>query len=501
MKCARNLRLVILALACFALSLAALAQLNPNPPSAPVKLVFIHHSTGENWLSDDNDNAGHLGIALMSNNYFVSDTNYGWGPNAVGDRTDIGNWWDWFRGEGSAEDMAALFAESGQWCAYSRIGQDPGGENEIVMFKSCFPNSNLGGSPSDAIPPIDSNLLRGQDSSSEYMTISNAKGIYIDILNYFATRQDKLFVVICAPPLQDIDTSPEAAANARAFNNWLVNEWLASYSYHNVFVFDFYNVLTSNGGSVYVNDLGAPTGNHHRYNSGTGHIDHLQGTANNYSSYPSGDSHPTSAGGQKASGEYPQLLNIAYHCWKGDGDCPGGSSTCTLACSATAPTTAQQDELVAFAATATPSSLCTGSVSYDWTFGDGSPHSSEQNPSHTYTAAGPFSWTMTASVSGASCPRGGTITVQGPVPGPQVSAVWKGGSPFKLKVAGANFDPAIQVFIGTDTSPWSNVSFRDSTYLILKGGGGLKARFPVGVGVPIRFRNPDGQSATWVYTR
>ena len=24
---------------------------NPNPPEQPVKLIFIHHSTGENWLT------------------------------------------------------------------------------------------------------------------------------------------------------------------------------------------------------------------------------------------------------------------------------------------------------------------------------------------------------------------------------------------------------------------------------------------------------------------
>ncbi len=26
---------------------------NPNPPDTVVKLIFIHHSTGENWLKDD----------------------------------------------------------------------------------------------------------------------------------------------------------------------------------------------------------------------------------------------------------------------------------------------------------------------------------------------------------------------------------------------------------------------------------------------------------------
>ena len=58
---------------------AAGATVNTDPPAAPVKLVFIHHSTGENWLADGN---GGLGIALRDNNYFVSDTNYGWGPDA-----------------------------------------------------------------------------------------------------------------------------------------------------------------------------------------------------------------------------------------------------------------------------------------------------------------------------------------------------------------------------------------------------------------------------------
>ena len=48
--------------------------------------MFIHHSTGENWLRDD---YGELGRNLDSSNYFVSDTNYGWGPDAIGDRPGI----------------------------------------------------------------------------------------------------------------------------------------------------------------------------------------------------------------------------------------------------------------------------------------------------------------------------------------------------------------------------------------------------------------------------
>ena len=142
---------------------------NPNPPDQPVKLIFIHHSTGENWLMDG---YGDLGRTLAQNNYFVSDTNYGWGPNSIGDRTDIPNWMEWFRSGETPTYMNALFSESGQNSSYSRAFPDPGGENQIIMFKSCFPNSDLEGNPND--PPGD----------YEDMTVSGAKYVYNQLLDY-----------------------------------------------------------------------------------------------------------------------------------------------------------------------------------------------------------------------------------------------------------------------------------------------------------------------------
>ncbi len=285
---------------------AASLALNPNPPAAPVKLVFVHHSTGEAWLGDG---YGNLAIALRDANYFVSDTNYGWGPNSIGSSTDIGNWYDWFRGPDSTSFMSALYVESDQHSTYSRRASDPGGENEIILFKSCFPNSAFQGSPADPIPAIGGNLLRSQSAGSAAHTISNAKGIYIDLLNYFAAHQNKLFVVIAAPPLSD----GTYAANARAFNNWLVTDWLASYTYQNVAVFDYYTILTSNGGNATTNDLNADTGNHHRYRNGA--IQHLTGGGGNTLAYPTGDDHPSSAGDLKATAEFIPMLNIFYHRW------------------------------------------------------------------------------------------------------------------------------------------------------------------------------------------
>jgi hypothetical protein len=85
--------------------------------------------------------------------------------------------------------------------------------------------------------------------------------------------------------------------------------------------------------------------------------------------------------------------------------------TCTLACTAVAsPGTGQAPLTVGFTATAAPSG-CSGSVVYDWDFGDGSAHSAESSPTHTYQSAGSFTWTLTTSLSGVSCTRTGTISV------------------------------------------------------------------------------------------
>lgn len=286
---------------------------NPSRPAATVKLVFIHHSCGENWLTDGN---GDLEIALRDNNYFVSDTNYGWGPEGIGDKTDIGNFWTWFCGPNSAKYLAALYGESnrsGEF--YSRLEKDPGGENTIVMFKSCYPNSYLGGNPND--PSVrGNNPLRGQDCGSEHHTVGNAKGIYDDLRAYFKTRPDQLFVLVTSPPQSKNETDAEHVACARALADWLVNDWLKDYPHKNVAVFDFYNVLTSNGGSVNRNDAGTEAGNHHRF--WNGRIQHQKTVNSNFSAYPSAsdDSHPTAAGNKKATDEFVKWLNVMVNRWR-----------------------------------------------------------------------------------------------------------------------------------------------------------------------------------------
>jgi hypothetical protein len=154
------------------------------------------------------------------------------------------------------------------------------------MFKSCFPNSDLQGRPND-------DPQRGSG-----LTVGNAKAIYNDLLTYFKSRPDKLFIAITAPPLLD----RTHAANARAFNQWLANDWLKHYPGGNVAVFDFYNVLTG-------------PENHHRFRNGR--IEHVVADNRHTLYYPSnGDNHPAPKGNRKATAEIVPLINVYYHRWQ-----------------------------------------------------------------------------------------------------------------------------------------------------------------------------------------
>lgn len=210
---------------CFLLVLMFVTSIHAQtgPPPDTVRLVFIHHSTGEDWLS-----GGGLRQALNDNNYYVTDTNYGWGPDSIGDSTDIGHWHNWFLGASRDTYMSSLYTNDH---ITGGIGPnsiaDPGGSNTVVMFKSCFPNSDVcdGNTDDPPLPAGQANPIYGNAVDGTY-TVSNIKGIYRDLLGYFATQQDKLFVFIATPPLLQADTSAQAAARHRAICNWMVDGWL-----------------------------------------------------------------------------------------------------------------------------------------------------------------------------------------------------------------------------------------------------------------------------------
>jgi len=317
-----------------------------NPPSTPVKLIFIHHSVGGNWLAHE---YGGLVNELNKNNYYVNDVTYGWEPAAltnsfvkkikrkildklgkanqgaysIGDRTDIGHMPEWFLGPGSNLIMASIYTENRETDNYgdhknstSSIhlsNPDPTSENQIIMFKSCYPNTLLKGKPNDPASPRLKNLVHGFTAGSDEHTVANAKRVFNDLLSYFKNHPDKFFVIVTPPPQTEL---PEDGKIARDFCNWLVHDWLKENNYplNNIMVFDLFNVLTTGHGSKQ-NDAGEEQGNHHRI--WNGEVQHIILKENSLLVYPfeEGDNHPSPAGLQKATQEFVPLLNYYYNIW------------------------------------------------------------------------------------------------------------------------------------------------------------------------------------------
>ncbi|MDP2876295.1 MAG: carbohydrate-binding protein [Holophaga sp.] len=318
---------------------AAGTAININPPTSTVKLAMIHASIGRGWLGLDHENQyGNFGGRLAENNYYVSDLDRDW--DAVANENVFSNRGDSLLEIGTGHSgLYRCFADStlqgngktrsqnilesvftadnafSMGTAYPRTLPNPGGENTVILFKPTHISSAV--KNGNNVPWTD---LKVAPPWSDSHTLSNIKALYIDLVNYFKRHPNKMFVLITPPPFGPAESSnPDFsntayAANARALNNWFVHQWLQELDYanKNVYVLDFYNVITG-------------PDNHHRVVGSPGNysIQHVvaPGSSNfGYSGYyqNAGDPHPGPGGtagspGNKLSQEFMPLLNVYYH--------------------------------------------------------------------------------------------------------------------------------------------------------------------------------------------
>ena len=265
--------LLLMCAGCDSSSSSSDDEIDVTPPSSTVRLIFIHHSCGQNWLADGD---GNLRAELNANRYYVSESNYGWDAEPddnLGDSTNTENWPEWFNNTKMPYVYASTYASDSNSSSIS----NPGGENEIIMFKSCYPLSEV-------------------DSS-----INDEKAYYNTIRNYFEDHPDKLFILITPPG----ETNVSSAVLTRQLCSWLIDEengWLKDYPHKNVGVYDFYCTLSE-------------TDSHHRIKNGA--VEHFYSSAyDGESPYHDSDNHPNAVGNQKAANEFVPLLNYYYNRWK-----------------------------------------------------------------------------------------------------------------------------------------------------------------------------------------
>jgi hypothetical protein len=264
-------------------------QVNPNepssaPPKSPLGLLFIHHSVGGRWLADpggkhkiaeeiwkSHPDGGGLRRQLEMQGYEVHEASYG---SNIGDTTDLPDWIVKFRDKMDVVRRTQLNDQT----------LPEGKRNQIVMFKSCFPN----------------NLLNDDKA------LAAARAEMTALLPELAKHPDVLFVHVTTPPLAPkVEKQPawkwlaravmrkpqpgprllRSGPLARALNDWVTSPdgWLKGYASKNVAVFDLYDTLTNHGESDF---LAYPTEGGY-------------------------DSHPSREGNAKAAAEFVPFLNRA----------------------------------------------------------------------------------------------------------------------------------------------------------------------------------------------
>ncbi len=188
------------------------------------KMIFLHHSVGNGILT-----RGGLRDSLLEMGIFIKGATYG---DEIGNKTDMCDWLPKFQ-----TNMSQIF----NFKYHPNIYYSDGQSNDIVMFKSCYPNSNI----------VGDGTLPG-DPHSQERTLANYKATFESIGAEMRKYPEKLFIYLTAPPLIAESTSPENARRAKEFNAWLTAEYLPQYEQEsptkNFKIFDLFNVLSDENG-------------------------------------------------------------------------------------------------------------------------------------------------------------------------------------------------------------------------------------------------------------
>lgn len=192
-------------------------------------ILFIHHSVGSQWLDTSK---GQLRDSLedpSQNDYVfhVHDATYG---DAIGDETDVCHWVSKFENQ-----MTEVLRFDHSVDVYYT---NPAEFNQIVMFKSCYPASD-----------IESAGTQPGDPHSTEKTIWNYKAAFTACSEIFEKYPHVLWVPLTSPPRNRLENAytTQTGLNACEFNDWLANDFVTDYrartGLNNIAVFDFFSVL------------------------------------------------------------------------------------------------------------------------------------------------------------------------------------------------------------------------------------------------------------------
>ncbi|MBN1202204.1 MAG: hypothetical protein JXJ20_10145 [Anaerolineae bacterium] len=204
-----------------ALALVGLGLAAHSPAAAqdgPIRIIFMHHSTGEAliWEGGVREAFTALGYEFWDHGYNsdglvdASGTYLNTNWDMPDDNTDPDGWYTIFNQEVTDPPDNTLSHML---------------EYDVIIFKSCFPASDI----------YDEEMFEAYRS------------YFLDMRDVMDQHPDKLFIPFTTPPLVPDSTSPDAAARARRWAEYLTSdEYLDGHP--NIAVFDFFNQLADDDG-------------------------------------------------------------------------------------------------------------------------------------------------------------------------------------------------------------------------------------------------------------
>jgi hypothetical protein len=183
-------------------------------------VIFLHHSVGRNLI-----NQGGVRERLTEAGFRFWDHDYNWEGLTRPDGTLAGYSYGIPDDNTDPDGLARLFAQPVyDWPLNGFSGLM---QHEVVIFKSCFPTSNI---------TSDEQLRQYQEW-------------YLGMRQVMDQHPDHLFIAVTPPPLNPAETDPETAARARAFADWLTSDdFLAGHP--NLSTFDLFDLLAEDDPAV-----------------------------------------------------------------------------------------------------------------------------------------------------------------------------------------------------------------------------------------------------------
>ncbi len=211
-----------------ALLLLGMPGLVAGQGTPPPRIIFMHHSTGYGVLSQ-----GGVREAFTALGYEFWDHGYndegltdaqgestGENWDVPGDNTDMDGWPVIF-GQEVTDPPENTFSHMLTF--------------DVIMFKSCFPNADI----------------QSEEQFEAY------QAYFAEVLAVIDQHPDKLFVAWTIPPLVPEATSPQAAARARRWAEYLTSPDVLE-AHPNLAVFDFFSLMADEDGYLRIEYQGEP---------------------------------------------------------------------------------------------------------------------------------------------------------------------------------------------------------------------------------------------------